>query len=265
MCDYDLRGQVEPRCPECGYRFEWDELRDPTRRWHPYLFEHHPRRPIRSFLRTLDGGLRPRRFWTTLHPAQPSSPARLAAYLSIVVLVALIPLPIAAAFYQLRWSARGSNVTLFAWFNSPWHRYVAFELAVAHVIPLVWFVATAAALQLFQLSISNARLRPSHLVRIVVYGGDVLIWMTLAQLILLAPVAPLAWSGRIREVILYPVAYFVLLPLTTWVVFAYRLWRGLALYARFDRPLATLLATQVITALVVGVLCVWGSIWSYGL
>ena len=60
MCDYDLRGQIEPRCPECGYRFDWDELRDPTRRVHQYLFELHPERNVWSFVRTLLGGLRPR-------------------------------------------------------------------------------------------------------------------------------------------------------------------------------------------------------------
>ena len=42
LCEYNLRGLSEPRCPECGYRFEWAELRDPSRRLHPYLFEHHP-------------------------------------------------------------------------------------------------------------------------------------------------------------------------------------------------------------------------------
>ena len=63
MCDYDLRGQpapppdVAPRCPECGYPYDFEELRDPTRRQHPYLFEHHPRRNIRSFIATLIGVL----------------------------------------------------------------------------------------------------------------------------------------------------------------------------------------------------------------
>src|SRR5688500_11548513 len=92
MCDYDLRGQVEPRCPECGYRFDFDELRDATRRLHPYLFEHHPKRNIRSFLETLLGGLRPKRFWTLLHPAQRSSPRRLALYFFIICTIALFPL-----------------------------------------------------------------------------------------------------------------------------------------------------------------------------
>ena len=77
LCDYDLRGLAEPRCPECGYRFVWEDLTDPTRRRHPYLFEHHPRRNFWSFRRTFIAGLRPRRFWSTLYPAQLSRPSRL--------------------------------------------------------------------------------------------------------------------------------------------------------------------------------------------
>lgn len=25
LCEYNLRGLSEPRCPECGYQFEWAE------------------------------------------------------------------------------------------------------------------------------------------------------------------------------------------------------------------------------------------------
>jgi hypothetical protein len=90
LCEYDLRALEEPRCPECGYRFDWDELRDPQRRAHPYLFEHHPERNVRSFFRTLMGGWRPRRFWATLYPTQPSRPRRLAVYLLIVCVSGLV-------------------------------------------------------------------------------------------------------------------------------------------------------------------------------
>src|SRR5687767_7734312 len=61
LCDYNLRGLIEPRCPECGYRFEWAQLRDQKLQFHPYLFEHHPKRNVWSFCRTLVGGLRPAR------------------------------------------------------------------------------------------------------------------------------------------------------------------------------------------------------------
>jgi hypothetical protein len=80
MCTYNLRGLIEPRCPECGYRFTWPDMLDPRRRLHRYLFEHHPEKSIRSFLRTALAGWLPRRFWTSLHPFQPSNPGRLVRY-----------------------------------------------------------------------------------------------------------------------------------------------------------------------------------------
>ena len=59
LCDYDLRGLAEPQCPECGYRFTWDELTDPRRRAHPYAFEHHPERNAWSFRKTCSAGSGP--------------------------------------------------------------------------------------------------------------------------------------------------------------------------------------------------------------
>src|SRR4051812_46042283 len=85
LCDYNLRGLQEPRCPECGHRFDWQDLTDPRRRKHPWLFEHHRDRNLWSFWKTVRGGLRPLRFWTLLSPAQPSRPRRLILYWSIAV------------------------------------------------------------------------------------------------------------------------------------------------------------------------------------
>ncbi len=89
LCRYSLRGLSEARCPECGYRFAWAEVLDPDRQPHPYLFEHHPEKNVRSFCRTLAGGLRPRRFWRTLRPTQPSSVPRLLVYGLLTWLVCL--------------------------------------------------------------------------------------------------------------------------------------------------------------------------------
>lgn len=80
LCNYNLRGLTQPRCPECGFTFEWQELLDQHKLTHPYLFEHHPERNIWSFFKTIAGAQRPRRFWTTLTPAQASRPRRLLAY-----------------------------------------------------------------------------------------------------------------------------------------------------------------------------------------
>ena len=62
LCLYNLRGLIEPVCPECGYRFAWAALLDEDARLHPYLFEHHPERDVSSFRDTLLGGLRPGKF-----------------------------------------------------------------------------------------------------------------------------------------------------------------------------------------------------------
>jgi len=94
LCEYNLRGLIEPRCPECGYRFTWPELLDPTRRLHPYLFEHHPERNLWSFWKTALGGLRPWRFWRSLNPVQPSSPRRLIVYWGVYSLI-LLPAAVA--------------------------------------------------------------------------------------------------------------------------------------------------------------------------
>jgi hypothetical protein len=90
LCGYNLRGLPEARCPECGGKFDWPDLTDPTRKLHPYLFEHHPRKNIRSFVRTVIGGFSPRHFWRTLHPSQPSRPRRLILYWLIVIVLSLL-------------------------------------------------------------------------------------------------------------------------------------------------------------------------------
>ena len=96
LCAYELRGLVEPRCPECGFAFHWPDLLDPTRRKHPYLFEHHPRSNVRSFFRTMLGNFGPVRFWSSLKPSQPSRPGRLVLYWLIASL--LLPVGYAGFF-----------------------------------------------------------------------------------------------------------------------------------------------------------------------
>jgi hypothetical protein len=43
LCNYNLRGLTEPRCPECGHRFAWKDLIAPDGMIYPFLFEHQPR------------------------------------------------------------------------------------------------------------------------------------------------------------------------------------------------------------------------------
>ena len=82
LCEYNLRGLVEPRCPECGYAFKWAEI--VSEQPHPYLFEHHHRRNLWSFARTLIGSLRPRKFWRTLTASHHPKLRRLLLYWVLV-------------------------------------------------------------------------------------------------------------------------------------------------------------------------------------
>jgi hypothetical protein len=80
LCGYNLRGLVEPRCPECGYGFTWAELCEHDETHHPYLFEHNPRRNVRSFLQTFAAGWLPWRFWRRLTARHEIDSGRLKGY-----------------------------------------------------------------------------------------------------------------------------------------------------------------------------------------
>jgi hypothetical protein len=84
LCDYNLRGLVEPRCPECGFSFTWDELIHAEKTRHPYLFEHYPRRNVWSLVRTVIGGMRPGKFWTVLRPTHAVKRGRMVRYWMIL-------------------------------------------------------------------------------------------------------------------------------------------------------------------------------------
>ena len=217
LCDYDLRGLVDPRCPECGYTFDWADLRDPARRKHKYLFEHHPERNVRSYIRTMIGGLLPRRFWTGLLPSQPSRPRRLAIYaLIIIVLGTLLPIAIFAVGEVGRAWAQVASL------RRDWTTYLATApgvataqqrypgmtvpqildivaprptigfilsqrsvsmmlgyLAAVQTVPILWIAYTLASLTILQVSLSRARMRQIHLVRCVIYCADAFLWSQL--------------------------------------------------------------------------------------
>ncbi len=102
LCEYDLRGLAEPRCPECGFTFTWAQVLDPTCRLHPYLFEHHPEHSAWAFRKTFVAALLPRRFWRNLHPAQPSCPRRLILYWLLASLLSWIVV-VAGGIGQISW------------------------------------------------------------------------------------------------------------------------------------------------------------------
>ncbi len=114
FCDYDLSGLDDPPCPECGYSFTWDEVLDPARRRHPYLFENHPERNVWSFLATLRNAQRPTRFWNSLHLTQPSRPRRLFLYWCIVNGTLVVAMLLGVGFSVLTYAKARADRNAFA-------------------------------------------------------------------------------------------------------------------------------------------------------
>jgi hypothetical protein len=251
LCEYDLRGLEEPRCPECGYRFDWPDLLDPTRRRHRYLFEHHPERNVWSFLKTATGGLRPGRFWRSLLPVQRSSPRRLAVYAGVVLLVVFVLGPV---------TTRLQTATFLLQYGMAPSWGVALDLAgdvrsASFLLPaygcfVLWAVTTFLALLVFRVSMLRARIRPVHVARCVVYSFDAAFWLAVvvcaACMLTLAAFVVLSRNDFAFMFLAVDLAPWLLVP-----VIIYRLVMAYRHYLRFDRPFLTVLASQVIAGLVV--------------
>ncbi len=203
MCEYNLRGLTEPRCPECGYHFAWKDLLDARIRPHPYLFEHHPERNFKSFWRTAWGGLRPWKFWRELHPAMPSRPGRLRLYRSLIILscaLAVLAIAIVAAI-QLALAAKEARQTSPGapqglldlqyplpprWAFFEWLLQLRPELFIFGMLLflyLAWPTVTFGVLMLFGSSMRRARIKPIHVKRCIVYSFDAGLWVGIAALI----------------------------------------------------------------------------------
>ncbi len=283
LCEYNLRGLREPRCPECGYGFEWPDVLNPRRADHAYLFEHRADRNLWSFRRTILACWRPRSFWKLLHPTQRSRPRRLVIYwlLGLPALVmALAAMFVSAAQIDVNQIAQQR-----ARMAADLHRYrglqsiqglittygsidkyldtvlplptfkramVARWLASplpetvrfnALVIPLVWPWVSLLALQVFQISMRRARIRSMHVLRCVLYSFDLVLWSLLFTLAA-AAMAFTADPDRLQTGLL--VARNLAILIGTWrLAMAYRE------YLRFHRPFATAISAMVITAMLI--------------
>jgi hypothetical protein len=206
FCTYNLRGLVEPRCPECGYAFAWTDLFQ-DRLVHPFLFEHHLRRNIWSFLKTLVAGLRPIRFWSTLRPSQRPNTVRLLLYWAFAMTLSFATIGASVAFVGLgrRLDDLEAERALLRRFNRPMppaspadraadlRKVVRARLdgiAVPAAFYLLWAGASYASLMLFCLTREQVRKQTLHILRAVVYASDCVVWT--------APVAALLSFLRAR-------------------------------------------------------------------
>lgn len=224
LCEYNLRGLAEPRCPECGYRFEWRDLLDPQRSRHPYLFEHHPNHNFKSFWKTIWGGLRPLKFWRSLKPNQPSRPMRLILYWCLAAGIFIIG-NVANAFF--------GSISLIIFIS---------------IFFLAWPWLTFLTLMIFNDSMRRVRVKPVHVLRCVLYSSDIVLWLGLGLLVMVGGAA----SGLIGRSSASGIRLmlFGLFLLTLSLQFL-RLWAAYRNYLKFDHPAATVLASQIIVVLTV--------------
>jgi hypothetical protein len=276
LCEYNLRGLSEPRCPECGFKSDWQELTDISRRQHPYLFEHHPRRNFWSFFQTMMHALRPRQFWKTLSPAQPLRLRRLVLYWLIAMVIALLPttpqvLSDASQFAatmrtqrlmylnslkaapQLRAHAMPQKTIELFWPLPPQPRFFQYLLSATPILSALASVAVAyalwawiafATLMIFQMSLRRAKIKPAHVLRCTIYSGDCGV----------ALCAAIVFVGlmALRQIIVFlptfpirQLAWWAAL-LVLWGGITFRLIRAYQLYLRFPRAGAVVISVQVI-------------------
>lgn len=298
LCEYELRGLTEPRCPECGKQFAWRQLLDPSERLHPYLFEHHPERNARSFIQTAFGGLNPWRFWSALQPQQPSSRRRLLGYWIICVVLAaasLIPpyveqLRILAnrhaierAWYVKVWPALSADQqhavlasrvppfpTLTAFLDNSYPSWNQRELYVqafgtpsnfggylfgGRLLFIAWCLwpwATAIVFLLLRATMRSARVKPVHVVRLVVYTFDAGAWvgsiaLTAYGLVLFNRLLnPTSWIGL--EAVQTPLIWLCCLLGALMMI---RLFVASRRYLRIRHAMGVAAASQVIAFLLI--------------
>jgi hypothetical protein len=269
LCRYNLRGLSEPRCPECGYTFDWPEIVDVSRRKHRYLFEHHPARNLWSFFRTLIGGLNPWRFWRTLHPAQPADDRRLTIYRWIMKSIAGLPLLITGLWLltlSITWPVNdwprqslfyfidpfgGQDPTIVSELIRPFlhARLYIFVLTMTLFLLALPEMSTVVLL-IYRASMRQAKIERRHVDRCVTYSYDVLVWpilfmLALGALVLFWPLPVTSWQAWLLSWCLLLLLPAVWLAMSIRLAFAYRY------YLRMRHAVAAVAAGQVIVALVV--------------
>jgi hypothetical protein len=233
LCDYNLRGLTTPRCPECGYAFEWSELRQRARE-HPYLFDRAKLRRVRAFVKTLAWGMWPWKFWTDVRPTHQPRLRFLLRYWVLVVCLSLMAL--ASLYVHFGILLTRDTLAARARETATWKGWMGItgplppdaqaDIDARYPLPGAWafhremlqgleerigFVSMLCAfyllwpwmnfgtLMLFRISMRRARVRSAHVLRCVVYSSDSLALLT--PLLLTAAVAhgllakrPSPWS-----------------------------------------------------------------------
>ena len=281
LCGYDLRGLPPGRCPECGHEFDPAELRAAMARASsrplPWLVEYGWRDgdeghvPLPAWMLTPLVTLRPRRFWRLLRPEMPVRPQRLAFYWLATAAAGLAG--VAASTAAIAGATMMANRYNYSYYggSGSWPRF-AFEVRQAAaesalltaVIVLLWPVLSLLTLVSLRASLRQARVRGEHLVRVVAYAGDAVLWagpiLGLTRLAFSPAGVGNAVSAGLNLRVHTDDGAVVAAALLS-LVFGYRLTVAYRRYLRFPHPTATVLATQAILWLLLAVALLNGLDW----
>lgn len=112
LCDYNLKMLTEPRCPECGHRFEWADVLAEDRELRGF-FEHARGRWLMSIFWTWLASLFSLWFWKRVKTTDPVRLGRviLFAALNLLALVSAIGIMVGVQVWQSYSAARSMHVT----------------------------------------------------------------------------------------------------------------------------------------------------------
>ena len=262
LCAYNLRGLETPRCPECGYAFDWGELRAAVRDTHPFLFEHHPEANVWSFFATLWRGLRPVRFWTSVQAAHAIRTRRLVFYAA--ALLFCLSIAAAATIYWARPSGGRNATSWVLWYlapDRPWEWRQNFPLQVAACCA-VWPILSAISLLVFAETMRRANVRQAHLWRCVIYSADIVL-LPVTALLLVYTLGFLFWPDSLATILYwlrgdpYGVLYWAtglspqsaIAVVVFFAMMAAKLGVAYRRYLRFPDAIKTVMLSQVVVAL----------------
>lgn len=209
-CAYNLRMRREPRCPECGTSFRWEELLHVecprcARRLTPQDREHclgcdlplrwewllggapaaaelyeYSTRPVRRGLATAFAVLRPRRFWKSFALEMTPQLRRLRTYRRVVLLVAACGV-LAQAADDVYFVGYVFSVGGVGWASIVIRLDQSLLLAVtaAFAVPLL----TRLILPRFTPTLTMYRVRPEQLARCLTYAYTGMAWVGLTLLL----------------------------------------------------------------------------------
>lgn len=286
LCDYNLRGLSDPRCPECGYTFTWPALRRQFRHQNTFAFDATARPGLRSLLKTMLLALFPQTFWQRLQPAHRPRAARLLTYCAVIWLPLLLVLlldPYLREQYSRYRSECQRVETARASFaanvkSDPevlrrvLSAYGTVEAYAQKMVPSSWVSAwtclsspltylglrllclllpalTWPVLLIYQASMRKRHIRQVHVLRAFAYASTFILPGTLIAF----GIIPAIDHARSRWVVLFHPSYIDRVvagcALVSIVLMTYPLWMAYRHYFRFPHALAVALCSQLIVFL----------------